>query len=288
MADLMPGIPSVPGDETTWQAFTDQFETLKKGDKPISLTNWDTSDAPPAVAAGSAIEVAGATYRWPTESPITGLSGIAVGKVYVVIVTNDPDANSATAYFTDEAPVWRDDLHGWYDATGANRYTGHVMEWAGGSLYTGKRVFTVPAKGGEVFTVGADGRLPDIVTGDIAAGAISGTTGTFSGAVSGTTGTFSGEVVGNGVKTTAPYTLESWQTTSSGEIRMLPVGTYIFSAAFAGEYDGYHVVECYISGSWVNFEEINSKELTLFSNGGSLRLRRTTGTQTYIVHYARI
>ena len=177
MGDLMPGIPSLPGDETSWQAFTDQFETLKRGDKPISLTNWDSTDTVPAVAAGSALEIAGATYRFPSESVINAESGLASGVVYVVVKTNDPDENSATAYFTNTAPEWRDDLNGWYDTTGANRYTGHLMDWDGASAYTGKRVFTVQAKGGDSVNVMASGPLfsTDIISENITS------TGTISG-----------------------------------------------------------------------------------------------------------
>ena len=137
--ELMPGIPNLPGDETVWEAFVDQFETLKKGDRPISLTNWDSSSNKPAVMAGSAIEIAGATYRFPSNTVIQNESGVAAGTVYVVIKTNDPDASSATPYFTNIAPEWRGDLNGLYDTTGANRYTGHLMEWDGSSAYTAKR-----------------------------------------------------------------------------------------------------------------------------------------------------
>ncbi|RLD18386.1 MAG: hypothetical protein DRI69_10415 [Bacteroidetes bacterium] len=159
MGDLMPGIPSIPGDETTWAAFVDQFETLKRGDMPLSLTNWDASSTVPAIAAGAGIEIAGATYRFTAESLILDEAGLVAGTVYVVIKTADPTANEATAYFTNVAPEWRDDLNGWYDATGANRYTGHVMDWDGAAAYTNKRMFTVDGPGGELVTVGAGGAV---------------------------------------------------------------------------------------------------------------------------------
>jgi len=147
MGDLMPGIPSVPGDETTWAAAVDQFETLKKGDMPLSLTNWDDLDLVPSIAAGAGIEIAGATYRFTVESLISDEAGLVAGTVYVVIKTADPTANEATAYFTNVAPEWRDDLHGWYDTTGANRYTGHVMDWDGAAAYTNKRYLPVKPRG---------------------------------------------------------------------------------------------------------------------------------------------
>ena len=144
MGDLMPGIPSVPGDETSWANFVDQFETLKRGDMPLSLTNWDDLDLVPSIAAGAGIEIAGATYRFTAESLISDESGLIAGAVYVVIKTADPTVNEATAYFSNVAPTWRDDLNGWYDTTGANRYTGHVMDWDGAAAYISKRY--LPAK----------------------------------------------------------------------------------------------------------------------------------------------
>ncbi len=169
MADLMPGIPSVPGDETSWTNFVDQFETLKKGDIPLSLTNWDDLTLVPSIAAGAGIEIAGATYRFTTESLISDEAGLVAGTVYVVIKTADPTVNEATAYFTNVAPEWRDDLNGWYDTTGENRYTGHVMAWDGAAAYTNKRVFTVGGPGGDVVTVGAGG---DLTAGEITSGTI--------------------------------------------------------------------------------------------------------------------
>ena len=133
MGDLMPGIPSVPGDETSWAAAVDQFETLKKGDIPLSLTNWDSSTTAPAVAAGSAIEIAGAVYRYPAEQAISQ-SGTAAGTYYVYIAASNGSAN-----FTVSVPEWRADLTGWYNAAGDRRYTGHVMDWDGAAAYTNKR-----------------------------------------------------------------------------------------------------------------------------------------------------
>ncbi len=138
MGDLMPGIPSVPGDETTWAAAVDQFETLKKGDMPLSLTNWDDGSLEPAIGAGAAIEISGAIFRFPAEAPILDESGVVAGTVYVVIKTADPTVNEATAYFTNVAPEWRGDLNGWYDGTGENRYTWHRMDWDGAAAYTNK------------------------------------------------------------------------------------------------------------------------------------------------------
>jgi len=157
MGDLMPGIPSVPGDETTWAAAVDQFETLKKGDMPLSLTNWDASSTKPAIAAGSAIEIAGATYRFNSEAPILDITGVVAGTVHCGVQVNDPVSGECTAFFINGVPGWRDDLNGWYNAEGTFRYTGHVMDWDGADAYTNKRMFTVDGPGGELVTVGAGG-----------------------------------------------------------------------------------------------------------------------------------
>jgi len=139
MGDLMPGIPSVPGDETTWAAAVDQFETLKKGDMPLSLTNWDASSTKPAIAAGSAIEIAGATYRFNSEAPILDITGVVAGTVHCGVQVNDPVSGECTAFFINGVPGWRDDLNGWYNAEGTFRYTGHMMDWDGAAAYTNKR-----------------------------------------------------------------------------------------------------------------------------------------------------
>ena len=80
MGDLLPGVPSLPGDETTWQDFVEQFEALKKGNIPLSLTNWDSSTTKPEVSAGSLIEIAGAVYLFDSDEGITNDSGLTVAR----------------------------------------------------------------------------------------------------------------------------------------------------------------------------------------------------------------
>ena len=122
--EKMPGIPSLPGDNSTWTAFVDQFETLKKGDAPVSLTEWATGNTTlPAIAAGSAIEIAGGTFRFTAQTPIDKASA-PDGTVYVIIETS---SDNALPKLTATAPTWRDDLNGWYNAGGDGRYTGHIM-----------------------------------------------------------------------------------------------------------------------------------------------------------------
>ena len=164
MADLMPGIPSVPGDETTWANFVDQFETLKKGDIPLSLTNWDASTTIPAIAAGSAIEVAGGVYRYPAEQSI--ITPTATGTNYLMV-----SAAHGVFECTSTPPIWRDDLNGWYYADALYRYTGHVMDWDGAAAYTNKTSFITTADGKPPALTTNDGQLRfKIYKGTIAAG----------------------------------------------------------------------------------------------------------------------
>ncbi len=148
MGDLMPGIPSIPGDETTWTSFVDQFETLKKGDNSVSLTPWDTGTDAVSIVAGSSIEIAGATYRFTSDEAVTGG---ADGVVYVMILGGVPT-------LVNDPPVWRDDLNGWYNATGDGRYTGHRMRQDGGNYYD-KMIFSGNHSSSNVLFSGAGGSV---------------------------------------------------------------------------------------------------------------------------------
>ena len=145
MADLLPGIPNVPGDETTWEAFVNQFEALKKGAMPLSLTHWDNTTTKPEVAAGSLIEVAGAVYLFNADEGITNDSGLIAGTVYVVV--RQATASEAKPMLVNTQPIWREDLNGWYEASGTGRYTGHSMEWDGSSGYSFKHIFQMDRLG---------------------------------------------------------------------------------------------------------------------------------------------
>ncbi|RLD22213.1 MAG: hypothetical protein DRI69_01875 [Bacteroidetes bacterium] len=234
MGDLMPGIPSIPGDETTWTSFVDQFETLKKGDIPLSLTNWDSSTTVPAIAAGSAIEVAGAVFRYPSEEA-SSLPSDSPGVRYFVIT------DTGTAYFSGAAPEWSDELNGWYNISTGARYTGHVMDWDGDVAYTNKRVFTVSAPGGDSFTVNPSG--------DIA-----GVNGTFTGDVSGE------NITAQEVLTSRRMSLSGIPTArtvslDNGESVVLPVGSYYLSGPYqeqkGGPSSGHDFAyELRVAGAW--------------------------------------
>jgi hypothetical protein len=101
-----------------------------KGYHQLTLTNYDNTTVP-AIAAGSAIEVNGALYKFDSEEaisttdPVTS-AAVADGTVYVCII---PDTTTATAAFTATAPTWSDSKQGWYGTGGqANyRYAEYVM-----------------------------------------------------------------------------------------------------------------------------------------------------------------
>ncbi|HSV96768.1 MAG TPA: hypothetical protein VLM75_07520 [Spirochaetota bacterium] len=83
----------------------------------VSLTNYDTTDEP-EIAAGSVVEVGGTLYEFGADEAIGGSP--ADGLVYIKLI---PSGASVTAEFTNDAPVWRDDLQGWYQsAISVNRY----------------------------------------------------------------------------------------------------------------------------------------------------------------------
>jgi len=302
MADLMPGIPSVPGDETSWAAAVDQFETLKKGDIPLSLTNWDASTTIPAIAAGSAIEVAGGVYRYPAEQSI--ITPTATGTNYLMV-----SADNGACECTATPPIWRDDLNGWYYANALYRYTGHVMDWDGANAYTNKRVFTVDGPGGEVLTIRHDGSLPEINVDNLTAGAITSgdvdcgaiTSGDVDcGAI--TSGDVDCGAITSGDISAADITCDSLDVTSYASWEgvygsasvgssgwVIPGGAYVI-ASF-GDTGGIAMLDIKDnSGTWVSSsgnDITNAAVGFIVSDGVNYRLRMSTaGTAT--VHFRKI
>lgn len=106
-----------------------------KGYHQLTLTNYDNTTVP-AIAAGSAIEVNGALFKFDSEEAITGSP--SDGTVYVTIV---PGTTDCTAAFTNTAPTWSDSKQGWYGTGGsANyRYVEYVMTKSG-SNYIAKTI----------------------------------------------------------------------------------------------------------------------------------------------------
>jgi hypothetical protein len=110
------------------------LDATRLGFSAIELTEWATSTVP-KIAAGSKVEVNGAMYKFDSDETITGSP--SDGLVYIKVV---PSGDSITAEFTNTAPTWRNDLHGYYEsAVSVNRYVATVQKAT--SSYTRKRVY---------------------------------------------------------------------------------------------------------------------------------------------------
>ena len=110
------------------------LDATRLGFSAIELTEWNTSTVP-KIAAGSKVEVNGALYKFDADETITGSP--SDGLVYIKVV---PSGDSITAEFTNTAPTWRNDLHGYYEsAVSVNRYVATVQKAK--SSYTRKRVY---------------------------------------------------------------------------------------------------------------------------------------------------
>lgn len=110
------------------------LDATRLGFSAIELTEWNTSTVP-KIAAGSKVEVNGALYKFDADETITGSP--SDGLVYIKVV---PSGDSITAEFTNTAPTWRNDLHGYYEsAVSVNRYVATVQKAT--SSYTRKRVY---------------------------------------------------------------------------------------------------------------------------------------------------
>lgn len=95
--------------------FTTLMDTTDKtrvGLHKVSLTNYGTTAAP-EIAAGSCIEVNGALYYADADESIGGSP--SDGSVFIKII---PDGATATAEFTNTAPVWDKEKQGLYSPTG--------------------------------------------------------------------------------------------------------------------------------------------------------------------------
>jgi len=122
-----------------------------RGHHKVSLTEMTTTTVP-KIAAGSVIEVAGATYEAGTDITLGGSP--SDGTVYIYIV---PNGATATAVMTNTAPTWSDAKQGWYGTGGAAtyRYVHYVMTKAT-AAYSNKidsaLPFTAPTRAGFLST----------------------------------------------------------------------------------------------------------------------------------------
>lgn len=119
-----------PDIETDYNNQNEYIERNARGYNAISLTNWDSSTIKPQVAAGSVIEINGATWDITTATDIS-TSGATSGVIYLYFDDGTPEFK-----FLDTAPTWSATLNGWYNS--GDRFTGHLMAWNGGSIYLQK------------------------------------------------------------------------------------------------------------------------------------------------------
>jgi len=88
-----------------------------KGFQGISLTEFATS-ALSQIAAGSVVEIAGAFFNFPADETINASTWTSItsgNTAYIALVpAGTAGSQTVTAEYTATAPVWRDDMQGWY------------------------------------------------------------------------------------------------------------------------------------------------------------------------------
>jgi len=103
-----------------------------KGFQGISLTNFATS-ALSQIAAGSVVEIAGAFFNFPADETINASTWTSItsgNTAYIALVpAGTAGSQTVTAEYTATAPVWRDDMQGWYaSAASVSRVIGSVYK----------------------------------------------------------------------------------------------------------------------------------------------------------------
>jgi len=121
--------------DTTWvTTFMAGIEASWKGINNTILTNWNTTTVC-AIDDGSLFEVAGALYVATTDTSITG--SVATGINYIEAVGS---ATGCIFKWTQDIPVWRNDLNGWYaSAASTSRDVGGCF--FDGSSYCAKYLY---------------------------------------------------------------------------------------------------------------------------------------------------
>jgi hypothetical protein len=113
------------------------MEGIEKGWKGINnaiLTNWNTT-AVCAIDDGSLFEVSGAIYLATTDTSISG--AVTTGLNYIEAVGS---AIGCVFNWTQNSPVWRNDLNGWYSSAASTiRTLGGCF--SDGASYCGKFLY---------------------------------------------------------------------------------------------------------------------------------------------------
>lgn len=115
------------------------LQSVRRGYDETSLTNYSTQ-ALPAIAAGSCCEIGGALYKFSTEEPIstTNVTSTSNCTYFVELVAS---SSTVSARFSTVTPVWREDYNGWYESTALVYRTIAEMEKYGSSQYWYKNEF---------------------------------------------------------------------------------------------------------------------------------------------------
>ena len=139
--------------DTSWiDTFMERIEKQSKGYNAVSLSNYDAT-AVCVITDGSVFEVAGSMYLCTADTSIT--VSCATGICY--IMATGATATASVAWST-AAPVWRDDLQGYYAsaasvvrAIGGTYFDGssYELKWAYGGYDSGPqtRKLAVPLVG---------------------------------------------------------------------------------------------------------------------------------------------
>jgi hypothetical protein len=148
-----------------------------KGFQSISLKEYNTSAAA-AIASGSVVEIAGAYFTFAGDENINASSwtAIATGSTAYIALTPSGTAGSqiVTASYLGTAPIWRDDLQGWYASAASNvRVIGSVYKaeatnygpkYLYGNEQDGKHLFTSSLSILGALTVGGSASVASTLT----------------------------------------------------------------------------------------------------------------------------
>lgn len=145
----------------------ESLDITRRGLHKVSLKEYNTTQKP-KILLGSVLECGGALIEFQNldDEPISGTP--ETGDVYIVI-----DAESRTASFTNQAPIWRSEFQGFYAALdSANRYLNFVIDYNGSAWVKAELV----AINNKIFRVYPDGTVKCtniIVTGTLSAANLS-------------------------------------------------------------------------------------------------------------------
>ena len=109
-----------------------------RGHNSLTLSNWDgTSNSAPVVLAGSMFESNGVLYEITTNQSITAPG--AASDTFYLMATESGGTITGFRWDRTVTPTWDGSLNGWYDT--GERFTGHVINFDGSSVYSRQREY---------------------------------------------------------------------------------------------------------------------------------------------------